>query len=61
MKMASKIKTTQRAIERTMINITRRDRWRNTDLRKKTKVMDIIHRAKQDTLAGERTEDGQGV
>ena len=45
-KMENKIRTTQRAMERAMVGITKRDRWRNESLRKKTKVQDIIQTIK---------------
>ena len=45
-KTENKLRTTQRAMERTMIGITRRDRWRNTRVREMTKVQDIVVRIK---------------
>ncbi|NNK28772.1 MAG: reverse transcriptase family protein, partial [Flavobacteriaceae bacterium] len=45
-KMIGRLRTSQRAMERIMLNITRKDRWRNTVIRNKTKVLDIIQVAK---------------
>ena len=40
--MKTRMKVTQRAMERTMLGITRRDRWKNEFIRSKTGVDDII-------------------
>ena len=45
-KILNRLRTTQRAMERSMMNITRRDKWSNTRLRNSTKVEDIIERVK---------------
>ena len=41
-RLEKKLNVTERAIERILIGVTRRDRVTNTDLRKKTEVRDII-------------------
>ena len=46
-KMENRIRTTQRAMERAMVGITKRDRWRNVSLRNKTKVQDIMQTIRQ--------------
>ncbi|KAL1447418.1 hypothetical protein WDU94_003530 [Cyamophila willieti] len=42
-----RLQTTQRSMERSMLGFTRRDRKRNTWIRAKTKVMDVIERVKR--------------
>jgi hypothetical protein len=44
-KQRAKLIITQRAMERTMLKITRRDRMRNTWIREKTKVKDVLSEA----------------
>jgi hypothetical protein len=44
--ITNKLATTQRSMERSMLGITKRDRKRNTWIRNKTKVTDIIQRVK---------------
>lgn len=41
-KSAKKLETTQRAMERSMLGISLRDKIRNTEIRRKTKVRDIV-------------------
>ena len=41
-KLEKKLRVTERAMERIMVGVTRKDRVRNTDLRERTKVRDII-------------------
>lgn len=43
-KTAGQLRVTQRAMERIMLGITRRDRFRTGDIRNRTKVTDIINR-----------------
>ena len=45
--MEQKLITTQRAMERRMLNLTLRDKVRHTDIRQKTKVKDIIEKIKE--------------
>ena len=45
--MTQKLKVAQRGMERCMLGISRRDRKRNTDIRTKTGVSDIIVRVKK--------------
>lgn len=42
-----KLAVAQRSMERAMLGITRRDRWRNEDIRARTKVTDIIEKAEK--------------
>lgn len=42
-----KLRTTQRAMERRMLNLTLRDRVRHSDIRQKTKVKDVILKIKE--------------
>ena len=46
-RMDNKLRVTQRAMERLMAGVTKKDRIRNTELRRKTKVEDIILRIKK--------------
>lgn len=46
-KMNNKLQTTQRAMERIMIGINKKDRWHNTTVRETTKVKDIIKHIKR--------------
>ena len=41
-KLDNKLRVSQRAMERIMAGISRRDQWKKTNLRYKTKVIDII-------------------
>ena len=41
-KKKDKLAVAQRSMERAMLNITRRDKWRNEHIREKTKVVDIL-------------------
>lgn len=41
-KSAKKLETTQRAMERNMLGVSLRDKIRNTELRRRTKVRDIV-------------------
>lgn len=43
-KSAERLRTTQRAMERSMLGISLRDKIRNTEIRRRTKVKDIIER-----------------
>lgn len=43
-KSANKLQTNQRAMERAMLGISLRDRVRNEEIRRRTKITDIIHR-----------------
>ena len=45
-KLEKKLRVTERAMERIMVGITKRDKVRNTELREKTKVRDVIHEIK---------------
>ena len=45
-KLEKQLKITERAMERILIGVTRRDRVRNQDLRNKTTVKDIIQEIK---------------
>ena len=45
--LEQKLSTAQRAMERRMLNITLRDKIRNSDIRKQTKVYDIIEKIKK--------------
>ena len=44
--MEKKLRVTERAMERIMLGVTRRDKVRNEDLRKKTNARDIIQEIK---------------
>ena len=46
-RMDNKLRVTQRAMERLMAGVTKKDHIRNTELRRKTKVEDIILRIKK--------------
>ena len=46
-RMDNKLRVTQRAMERLMAGVTKKDLIRNTELRRKTKVEDIILRIKK--------------
>ena len=41
-KLENKVRVSQRPMERILAGISRRDRWKNTDLRNKTKVIVIV-------------------
>ena len=41
-----KLQVCQRAMERSMLGITRKDRWRNRAIRELTKITDVMERAK---------------
>lgn len=43
-KSAAKLRVTQKAMERAMLGITLRDKVRNTDIRAKTKITDVMER-----------------
>ena len=45
-KLEKKLRVTERAMERILIGVTRRDRVRNQDLRNKTRVKDILQEIK---------------
>ena len=45
-KLEKKLRVTERAMERIMVGVTRRDKVRNEDLRKKTNARDIIQEIK---------------
>ena len=45
--LEQKLKTTQRAMERRMLNITIRDKIRNSEIRKQTQVKDVIQKIKE--------------
>ena len=45
--MEHELRTTQRAMERRMLNLTLRDKVKHTDIRQKTKVKDIIAKIKE--------------
>ena len=45
-RLERKLRVTERAMERIMIGVTKRDKVRNQDLRKKTKVRDIVQEIK---------------
>ena len=45
--MEQKLTTTQRAMERRMLNLSLRDKIRHTFIRKKTKVKDVIEKIKE--------------
>ena len=45
-KLEKKLRVTERAMERIMVGVTRKDRVRNEDLRKKTNARDIIQEIK---------------
>ena len=45
-KLEKKLRVTERAMERIMVGVTKRDKVKNIDLREKTKVRDIIHEIK---------------
>ena len=49
--------TAQRAIERRMLNITIRDKIRNTDTRKQTQVKDIMVKIKEAKMEMGRTSN----
>ena len=46
-RMDNKLRVTQRAMERLMAGVTKKARIRSTELRRKTKVEDIILRIKK--------------
>jgi len=41
-KSANRLRTTQRALERTMLGVSLRDHIQNEEIRKRTKVHDVI-------------------
>ena len=45
--LEQKLRTAQHAMERSMLNITLRDKVRNSEIRNKTKVKDIIEKIKE--------------
>ena len=46
-KMMQKLQVAQRGMERCMLRITKKDRMRNTEIRARTKISDIIIRVKK--------------
>ena len=43
----NKLAVAQRSMERSLLNITRRDKWRNEEIRSRTKVTDILEKAEK--------------
>ena len=48
--ITQKLRVTQRAMERSMIGVTRRDKWKNIGIRETTGVIDIINHIKRSKL-----------